>query len=42
MYPVIHFTEDRDALKKRLSDEHILERDYVLYQGKVRLFLFHA
>ncbi|XP_046685259.1 uncharacterized protein LOC124370981 isoform X3 [Homalodisca vitripennis] len=36
LFPVIHFTDDRDSLKKRLSDEHALDNDYVLHQGVYR------
>ncbi|XP_054258112.1 uncharacterized protein LOC128983015 [Macrosteles quadrilineatus] len=36
LYPVIHFTEDRNALKKRLSGEDTLGNEFLLYQGVYR------
>uniref|UniRef100_A0A1B6D5Y4 DUF7153 domain-containing protein n=1 Tax=Clastoptera arizonana TaxID=38151 RepID=A0A1B6D5Y4_9HEMI len=36
MYPVIHFTDDRESLKKQLTDELNLENEYVLHQGVYR------
>jgi hypothetical protein len=33
-FPVIHFTDDRDSLKKRLCDEDVIGNEYLLYQGK--------
>ncbi|XP_066907868.1 uncharacterized protein [Halyomorpha halys] len=36
MFPVIHFTEDKNSLKKRLSDEYLLENEYLLHQGVYR------
>lgn len=40
-YPVIHFTDDRDALKKQLTDENVLDKDYILYQGESSMSAFH-
>ncbi|XP_073996970.1 uncharacterized protein isoform X2 [Rhodnius prolixus] len=36
MFPLVHFTEDRNSLKKRLSDEYLLENDFLLHQGVYR------
>ncbi|XP_075222119.1 uncharacterized protein LOC142324896 isoform X2 [Lycorma delicatula] len=36
MYPVVHFSDDRESLKKCLSGEHSLGDDFVLQQGVYR------
>jgi len=36
MFPVVHFTDDKNSLKQRLSDEHLLENQYLLHQGVFR------
>ncbi|XP_014253897.1 uncharacterized protein LOC106669125 isoform X2 [Cimex lectularius] len=36
MFPVVHFTNDKNSLKKRLSDEYLLENGFLLHQGVYR------
>ncbi|RZF42323.1 hypothetical protein LSTR_LSTR003941 [Laodelphax striatellus] len=36
LFPVVHFSEDRESLKTCLSDEHTLGEDFVLHQGVYR------
>ncbi|KAF6200050.1 hypothetical protein GE061_006350 [Apolygus lucorum] len=36
MFPLIHFSEDRNSLQKRLTDEYLLDNGYLLHQGVYR------
>lgn len=41
MFPLIHFTDNRESLNKRLSDEDVLGNEYLLYQGNFIFNCFH-